>query len=231
MATMKRTEFQRERDLVDLADMYLTGNISQTKMVEFIAKNRPYTLNDSTISQDLAEVRRRWQVKYLTSMDEAKTRELAHVDKLEQAYWDGWLRSIESKNREISELIEDSSKYEIPKDGPESRLRPPIPLPVHTRKKAKKMTENRDGDPRMLDGIKWCIDQRCRILGLLAPTELSIKDWRKEAQRVGIHNASEVFDELVGRYVEAAKLPELPASLDAEDERGGFGESGTTDSE
>lgn len=212
----KRNSAQRERDLVDLADLYLMGNFTLAKMQEFIAKNRPYTLGLSQISQDLAEIRARWQEKYLTSMDEAKSRELAHLDKLEMAYWDGWLRSINDANKEISEIIEDTSKYDVPTYGPEGRLRPPIPLPTHTRKKAKKLTEKRDGDPKFLEGIKWCINERCKIMGLHAPTELSIKDWRKEAQRAGVPNASEIFNDLVKTIVDSA---DQNAPLDGEDGR------------
>lgn len=218
----KRTLAQREKDLTDLADLYLMGNFTLEKMAEFIAKNRPYTIGLAQISHDLVEIRRRWQEKYLTTMDEAKSRELAHLDKLEMAYWDGWLRSINDANKEISEIIEDSSKYDIPITGPESRLRPPVPLPTHTRKKAKKLTEKRDGDPKFLEGIKWCIDERCKIMGLHAPTELSIKDWRKEAQRAGIPNASEIFNDLVKNIVASA---DQDAPLDGENGRGSGGDS------
>lgn len=221
----KRTPQQKERDLVDLADLYLLG-VSYEKMREFIVKNRGYTLSDSSINMDLSEIKRRWQVKYLTSMNEAKSRELAHIDKLEQAYWDGWMRSIEDKNREISEIIEDSSKYEIPKEGPESRLRPPIPLPTHTRKKGKKMTEERDGDPKFLEGVRWCVDERCKILGLHAPTELTIKDWRKEAERSGIQNPSEIFNAMVEQFVESGGR----ATMDGKDGAGSPG-TGEPDSE
>jgi hypothetical protein len=50
--------------------------------------------------------------------------------------------------------------------------------------------------------------QRCKILGLNAPEEIHVKDWRKAAKEAGIDNPAAVFNEMVGRFVEAIESDE-----------------------
>ena len=45
------------------------------------------------------------------------------------------------------------------------------------------VTENSVGDPRWLERIAWCISQRCKILGLDAPTKIDLTVRQSESER------------------------------------------------
>ena len=62
-----------------------------------------------------------------------------------------------------------------------------------------------DSEPLPLIAVDRCLkimDRRAKLLGLDAPAKLQVADWRREMEDQGI-NAGEIFDELVGKYVEA----------------------------
>lgn len=103
------------------------------------------SLSQSTVSNDLKALQRQWLESSLIDIDAAKAREIAKVDKLEREYYAAWRRSREDAE---TERIEGSS------EGPSKK--------VLTKK-------NQDGDPRFLAGVQWCIDRRCKILGVDAP--------------------------------------------------------------
>lgn len=147
MAAPKRTKKQREYDLEEISRLYLQG-VSQLGIVDHIAKHRPYTVTQAIISRDLKTVQDRWQASSIRSFDEARARELAKIDHLELTYWSQWEASMD---------------------------------PIVKRKTAKKiggeLTEATQevslgtGNPRFLQGVQWCIDRRCKLLGLDAPTK------------------------------------------------------------
>lgn len=142
MATPKRTKQQREYDLQEISKLYLQGWI-QVKIADYLAKNRPYTITQQIISRDIKTIQERWKASAVRDFDEAKAQELAKIDNLELVYW---------------------SQFEASKE------------PIIKRKTAKKVdgqtTEATQevslgtGDPRFLQGVQWCIERRCKLLGL-----------------------------------------------------------------
>jgi hypothetical protein len=147
MATPKRTKQQREYDLQEISQLYLQGWI-QTKIADHIAKTRPYTVTQQIISRDIKTIQKRWLDSSVRSFDDARAQELAKIDNLEITYW---------------------LQFEASKD------------PIIKRKTAKKVdgqtTEATQeislgtGDPRFLQGVQWCIERRCKLLGLDTQTE------------------------------------------------------------
>lgn len=154
MASPARTKKQREYDLQEISSLYLQGWI-QAAIADHLAKNRPYQITQQTISRDLKTIQERWQASSIRSFDEARARELAAIDNLERVAWEAYQSSIE---------------------------------PIIKRKTAKRVggetTEATQevslgyGDPRFLDKVSWCIDRRCKLLGLDAPhkSEVTGKD-------------------------------------------------------
>lgn len=185
-ARLKRTKFQRERDYFDVARLYLKGE-SMSAISTWIGENRPYTLSTTQIGDDLREINRRWQETYLKDYAQLKAKELARIDELERAYWEAWERSKSKKK--IEEMIRTE---DIPGSGKSPAL-------GNVRVKGRKREEERDGDAIFLEGIRWCIEERVKILGFSAPQRLHV-DWRNEAAKAGV-NAGELFDEMVGRFV------------------------------
>jgi hypothetical protein len=82
----KRTRFQRERDYVAIARLYLQG-AAQAEMATIL------NLSPAQVCRDLQVVENRWRAATVLNMDAAKARELAKIDELERTYWQAWLES------------------------------------------------------------------------------------------------------------------------------------------
>jgi hypothetical protein len=145
-----RTKEQREYDLKEISGLYLQGWI-QAEIAAHINKTRSYDITRQTITRDIKTIQQRWLESSVRNFDEARAEELAKVDNLELTYW---------------------SQFEASKD------------PIVKRRTSKKVdgetTEATQevslgtGDPRFLQGVQWCIDRRCKLLGLDAPTRSEV---------------------------------------------------------
>ena len=100
-------------------------------------------LSQAQISRDLATIQRRWRESSIVDLNEAKQRELERIDVLEREYWQAWEASKGEQSRSTASKTGDVSRAQVVK-------------------------YESAGDPRFLAGIQWCIEQRCKILGLLA---------------------------------------------------------------
>lgn len=100
-----------------------------------------------TASKYIAEVRKSWLESSVRDFDTAKARELAKIDLLETTYWRAWEDS--RRDKEVVQ-VEDSTK-----GGAKGYIR----------------AEGQSGNPAFLDGVMKCIEKRCKILGLDAPTK------------------------------------------------------------
>ena len=146
MSGMRRSKSQIARDRRKIANLYLQGRI-QADIGEEL------DINQSTVSRDLQALQEEWKNSSLIDIDEAKAKELAKVDRLEREYWDAWERSCldEETKRLEGTLAAGEEKGKTTKQ-------------VVTRK-------GQAGDPRFLTGIQWCIERRCKILGIDAPAK------------------------------------------------------------
>ena len=137
----KRTPFEREQNLVEIARRYLHG-MSQMEIADELG------LSQSQISRDLKVLHERWMKSSLVDLNEAKARELARIDNLEREYWDAWRDSrgerLETNTKQIAGGANDRKEVSI--------------------KKVKL-----EGNPDFLTGIQWCIEMRCKILGIYQP--------------------------------------------------------------
>jgi hypothetical protein len=139
MAANKRTKWERERDLERISREYLRGK-TQQEMAQL------FGVSQAQISYDLKVLHKRWLDASLLNMAQAKARELAKIDALERTYAEAWESSLKDKETKTAEKTT---------AGPSGRTR------------ALSRQEQRDGNPAFLAGIQWCIEQRCRILGLV----------------------------------------------------------------
>ena len=83
MAAPKRTSFEREKDLLEISRLYLTG-VTQTDIAARLG------VSQQQISYDLKALQKRWLAASLAHVDDAKARELAKIDQLEREYWKAW---------------------------------------------------------------------------------------------------------------------------------------------
>ena len=143
---MVRNKAQLEKDMIRLAELYLKG-WSQRRIAADIG------VSQAQINKDLKKLRAEWLQSALVDFDAAKARELAKIDALEARAWEAFEASAGKKVRTTKE------KSTGGKDGGRSRV------VVNEEESA--------GDPRFLDRVSWCIEKRCRIFGIDAPTKIS----------------------------------------------------------
>lgn len=103
----------------------------------------------------LEEIRSVWRTSAIIDFNERISYELKKLDYLETMYWEAWEKSkTEAETMYSEEEIEGESGAQ--------------------RKRSKKTTSTPPGDPRFLDGIRWCIERRCELLGLDAPKKSAV---------------------------------------------------------
>lgn len=153
MAAPKRSDFQREADYERISSLYLRG----WRQADIAAE---LGLSQGQISQDLRVIQKRWRESTAINLDEAKAKELSRLDELERTFWAAWEQSKSERTKARQET-----------DGKSKDGKPNV-------KKASIEKEQRDGNPVFLQGVLNCIDRRCKLLGLDAPTksELTGKD-------------------------------------------------------
>lgn len=156
----KRTKQEKERDLVFIAELFLRGlhhqAIRDRLIAQYYTKDGEPTISlaVSAISHDMAILINRWRHSEISDMNAKKGTELAKIDNLEAEYWKSW---------ELSKIDAVTTMHE---DG----------LGAHGNfnKDATKVEGRAPGNPSFLQGIQWCIDKRCQILGLNAPDIFNI---------------------------------------------------------
>ena len=171
MGTGKRRKAaQIARDRRRIANLYLQGWLQ----VDIAAE---VNLSGPTVCRDLKALHKEWIASALIDIDAAKSKELARIDRLEREYWTAWWRSIEDAETTTKKAVETATE---------------------TRKEAVQTAKGQSGDPRFLQGVQWCIERRCKILGIDAPKE-HIVTWRERAKAEGydpdamLHSLSEQF--------------------------------------
>jgi|GEM_PF-1210272 len=176
----KRTKAERELDLVFIADLYLRHR-TQVEIRDELNAVRHYNISRSQIMYDINKIHKRWLQSSLVDFDKVKARELARIDRLEREYWVSWVESKEDQETSTSSRSTGRAAYE----------------------KVELKRVGQVGDPRFLAGVQWCIEQRMKIFGFYAPTQIDL-EWRREAEAVGLQ-ASDIFEQIVSEYMAAIK--------------------------
>jgi len=187
--TQKRTSAERERDLAYIAELYL-GGMTQMDISRKLSSERDYNVGSSQAHSDIQEIFRRWKESYLRDAHEIKVRELVRIDKLENEYWEAW----ELSKQEFIAIEQDKTEDKLASGD--------TMKPSYQRTKTKTKKEKRLPKDDYLQGIQWCIEQRCKIFGLYAPKNVNI-NWRKQAEEEGL-NPDDIVDGLTEQFIVAA---------------------------
>jgi len=145
----RRSAAQLARDRQRIAGLYLEGKL-QADIAEVVG------VSQSTVSNDLRAIQQEWLQSSLVDFNEARAREIAKIDKLEREYWIAWARSCEDAETSTSKV---RGKVQKRQDD-EGKFVAEQPAEVA------KTSKDRLGDPRFLQGVQWCIDRRCKLLGI-----------------------------------------------------------------
>lgn len=138
----KKIEIAERRPKV--AALYLSGKV-QTEIAAELG------VDQATVSRDLKALQKEWSEQALRDLDQAKAEQLAKIDRLEREYWDAWVKSQGEQTTTGKKLTRDGDKEKA---------------------EASTKVAVEPGDPRFLNGVQWCITQRCKILGIEAATEV-----------------------------------------------------------
>lgn len=129
---------ERSRILHEVSDMYLKG-LKQWEI------SKELKISPASVSRAVILLQHEWRTERIENINELKVRELERVDVLERSYWEAWVSSKKDKVRKNTRSISG---------------------PLGTTEEEGETKECQYGDPRFLQGIQWCIDKRCEILGI-----------------------------------------------------------------
>ena len=111
-------------------------------------------LTRRTVQAELVAIRDDWKGRTQIDFESAIAQQLDRVDLVEKYAFEGWERSLTRKTVETKQAVRTVS-------GQVDR--------------ATVRAETGNGDPAFLARMSWCIEQRCRILGLEKPREVTIQ--------------------------------------------------------
>src|SRR5262245_1225417 len=184
-----------------VADLYLQG---WTQM-EIDAHLK---VDQTTVSEDLKQVRAQWRESAVRDFDEARDVELKKIDRVEREAWAAWERS--QKPAQSATTNDETNQ-----------------------RRTRRHVRNQYGDPRFLEVVNRCIAARCALLGLAkSPVEtdgdgftfnerrdriVAVIASLRDRSRVATTGAGSGGDESrllcadsVGRTVDAGAAPDVP---------------------
>lgn len=136
-----------------VAEMYLRGE-AQYIIAEKLG------VSTGQISQDLKKLATQWQQSITENMDSIKARELEKINKLEKEYYDAWIRSCDVKTKKSMKKKASTTK---------------LGRALGADEKEQTFTEEQQiGDPRFLEGVRWCITKREEIFGYGAAKKMDL---------------------------------------------------------
>lgn len=154
MSASLRSRLNREQRKNLVLDYYLKGwSLSEISKELKVVR--------STISKDINAIREEWRCSRADSFHSEQLHELAKIDAIEREVWAQWESSKAEEvttRAETEVLVTEENGRQVRKPGAERVIR---------------VTKIRNADPRYMDTIRWCVEMRCKILGLLAPTKMA----------------------------------------------------------
>jgi len=111
-------------------------------------------LTRRTVQAELVAIRDDWKGRTQIDFESAIAQQLDRVDLVEKYAFEGWERSLTRKAVETKQAVRTVN-------GQVDR--------------ATLRAETGNGDPAFLARMSWCIEQRCRILGLEKPREVTVQ--------------------------------------------------------
>ena len=138
---------RRASDQSKLAEMYLHG-FSTADMAMRLGLTR------RTVQAELSAIRKDWRTRTHLDFQSALFQQLDRIDLIEKYAFDGWERSLAQVSVETRQATAASS-------GQVTR--------------ATVRTGSGVGDRGFLAQMAWCVEQRCKILGLEKPVAVEVR--------------------------------------------------------
>ena len=97
----KRLPIERERDMLEIQDMYLKGK-TMLEIAKHLSSVRKYTLSHVTIKRDIDEIVKRWREDLVSGMD---TKQAVEISKLNKVESEAWIRYDEDHGSKWLEVV------------------------------------------------------------------------------------------------------------------------------
>jgi len=142
----RRSKTQRENDLTLISDLYLAGytqmQIADSINKRALKKEWNYKISRVQVSHDIKLIHERWQIAQVNNIDTHKSILLQKIDRMENAAWIGWERSLK-KHTKTKTKTNIESEIEITNEE-----------------------WTTEGNPAFLAIVDKAITQRSKILGI-----------------------------------------------------------------
>ena len=143
-APKTKTHEERLQRIAKVAEMYF-------QCMSMAEIGRKLGISAVQVYRDICFAREQWRTRYTDAIEKHKQNELGRIDHLELEAWKAWKRSIGNHVKRTVKSGNKPGEYGGPFDEETE----------HSEKLA--------GDPRFLDIVNKCIENRRKILGLDAP--------------------------------------------------------------
>lgn len=180
---VRRSEKQRAIDMTFIAPLYLKGR-SHKEIADELG------LTVKQVSSDITRIQDNWRDAYIEDLNQAKMQELARIDLIEKEAWQSWERSKGGK-KSTSKNVEESGQFGTTRSAGENH-------------------EQSHGDIQYLQTAQWCVNQRCRLLGLYAPAKVANTDvtGQYDAASLARNEILSMLDSISGRVTIAPPSPQ-----------------------
>jgi len=149
----QRTKVDKELDYIFISEQVVKG-VSFTEIQKQFPKERGYQLSYHQIYTDMRKVLDGWEADRKKLLDKHKALEIAKINRLETVYWDAWERS---KDPTTKTIVKKGGQPKGMKDK-KAIVTDYVTHETHTTESV--------GSSKWLTGIQWCIQMRCKIMGL-----------------------------------------------------------------
>ena len=143
-----RTHKKKLSDQMRVARLYLRGY-----GVDEIASLTG--LGERMVQSEITALRKGWTQRAQLDVQTATFRELDRIDALERTAHEGWMRSLGQVNVETKQATTASGG--------------------NVNRATVRTAGNRDGNPVFLARMAWCVEQRCKLLGLEKPVAVEVR--------------------------------------------------------
>lgn len=144
---------KRQADLAITAEMYAKG-----KSLQYIADMVGVSVPQ--VSYDMKLIREVWVERTREAAEVIIARELAKIDLVEKNWWEAWERSIGKKTKTRTKSVPTNETIEVGEDGQ-----------VVVERVFE--VETVEGNPEYLKGVERCIQQRCKLIGIMPPDKVA----------------------------------------------------------
>ena len=167
-----------------VARLYLQGQ-TQRQIAKVVG------VSQTQVCFDLQAIREEWRKSALMNFTERQAQELAKLERLEAEAWDAWERS---KAEQLQTYAE--TEQTLPADGEPAAA--PVPRKPRTKRSKSSIRKTQSaGEDRFMEVILKCVERRCKMLGIDAPSKVELSGGLKSEMSIDLTKATdEELDEL-----------------------------------